>query len=483
MDRNDAKILVIDDNRIVLETISHLLEHRGLAHVATPSPAEGLALVRQGDFDLVITDMRMPEMTGLELLQLVKLYRPATEIIMITGFGSINSAVHAMSLGAYHYLTKPFNHEELLLIIRRALARKQMAHDYEYLKKQIEERASFANIIGDTPVMREIFALIRKVAPTTAPVLIMGESGTGKELIARALHGHSKRRNKKFLAINTTSLPETLLESELFGYKRGAFTGADRDKTGLLEEVRGGTFFLDEIGSMSGPFQGKLLRAVQESEIIPLGSNTPVEIDVRFISASNRKVKTLVDTGAFREDLYYRLNVIEITLPPLRERVDDIVLLARHFLERACKDQGLPRRRLSTEAVKLLLDHDWPGNVRELENAIHRAVIVSEGPVIAAGDVILGDAYAPRFHSRDLLALPYDEAKNRVHAEFQRAYIGRLLKQCKGNISRAARTGGLTRQALYKMMKRAHIAANGDALAGDGAPAERDTPSDTHAHV
>ena len=454
-DGGGPKILVIDDNEVVLETISRLLDARGLAHAATRSPADGLALVQGGDFDLVIADMRMPEMTGLELLQFVKLYRPGIEIILITGFGSINSAVRAMSLGAYHYLTKPFNPEELVLIIRRALAEKQMTREYEELRKQVEARASFDNMVGDTPAMQQVFAMVRKVAPSTAPVLIMGESGTGKELIAHAVHQHSKRRNKKFLPISTTSLPETLLESELFGYRRGAFTGADRDKTGLLEEARGGTLFLDEIGSMSPSFQGKLLRAVQESEVLPLGSNTPVPIDVRFISASNSNVKGLVDAGAFREDLYYRLNVIEITLPPLRERVDDLVPLATHFLAQACREHGTAAKRLSGDAIKLLLAHDWPGNVRELENVIRRAVIVSDGAVITAGDVIPAEPRVlARFHTESVLVLPYEEAKGRVHDEFQRAYLARLFKQSRGNISRAARTSGLTRQALYKMMKR-----------------------------
>ncbi|MBN1918565.1 MAG: sigma-54-dependent Fis family transcriptional regulator [Verrucomicrobia bacterium] len=448
------KILVIDDNPAVLETISGLLDHHALPHATTRSPAEGLNLVQDGGFDLVIADMRMPEMTGLELLQLVKLHRPETEMILITGFGSIDSAVRAMSLGAYHYLTKPFNHEELVLIIRRALAEKQLTREYEHLRKQVEERASFANMVGNTPAMQQVFAMVRKVAPTMAPVLIMGESGTGKELIARAIHQHSKRRAKTFLPINTTSLPETLLESELFGYRRGAFTGADRDKTGLLEEARGGTLFLDEIGSMSASFQGKLLRAVQESEVLPLGSNTPVPIDVRFISASNRNVKTLVDADVFREDLYYRLNVIEITLPPLRERVDDIVPLANHFLARACIEHGVGPKRLNAEAIKLLLAHGWPGNARELENAIRRAVIVSNSAVIGVGDILLGEPGLPRFHSEGVLALQYEEAKGRVQDEFQRAYLTRLFKQSRGNISRAARTSGLTRQALYKMMKR-----------------------------
>jgi len=454
MAQDDAKILVVDDNQIVLETISQLLEQRAVPYAATTSAAEGLARIREGDFDLVIADMRMPEMTGLELLQLAKLYKPDLEMILITGFGSIDSAVRAMSLGAYHYLTKPFNHDELVLIIQRALAEKRMARDYADLRKQVEEQAAFANIVGDTPAMRAVFAMVRKVAPTTAPVLIMGESGTGKELIARAIHQHSKRSRRTFLPISTTSLPETLLESELFGYKRGAFTGADHDKTGLLEEARGGTLFLDEIGSMSNPFQGKLLRAVQESEILPVGSNTPVKIDVRFISASNRNVKALVETDAFREDLYYRLNVIEISLPPLRERTDDVVPLAHHFLERACAEQRLGRKRLSRDAIALLLSHDWPGNVRELENAIRRAVIVGDESVITASDIILGQPATPRFHSQGVLALPYDEAKDHVQRSFQEAYVRRLLEQSKGNISRAARTSGLTRQALYKMMKR-----------------------------
>jgi DNA-binding NtrC family response regulator len=454
MEQDSAKILVIDDNEVVLETISGLLGQHGLAHVATPSPGEGLRMVREGDFDLVIADMRMPEMTGLELLQLVKLYKPDIEMILITGFGSINSAVRAMSLGAYHYLTKPFNHEELLVIIRRAVAKRQMARDYADLRKQIEQQASFAHIIGDTPSMRDVFALVRKVAPTTAPVLIMGESGTGKELIARAIHQHSRRARNKFLPINTSSLPETLLESELFGYKRGSFTGAERDKTGLLEEVRGGTLFLDEIGSMSKSFQGKLLRAVQESEILPIGSSTPVPIDARFISASNKNIKDLVEAGTFREDLYYRLNVIEMTLPPLRERVDDIVPLARHFLDQACTQQALGRKRLSREAIALLVSHDWPGNVRELENAIRRAVIVSDGSLISPDDIILSESVSPRFYTEAVLALPYEEAKHRVHGAFQEAYVQRLLAQTKGNVSRAARTSGLTRQALYKMLKR-----------------------------
>ncbi len=458
MPENGSRILVIDDNQILLETISTLLGTEGFDHDITTSPVEGLRLVKEKDYDLVISDMRMPEMTGLELLKMVKLYRPKIEVILITGFGSINSAVRAMKLGAYHYLTKPFNHEELIIIVKRALHTRELEKRYEYLKQQFEEKYSFDNIIGNCAEMKKIFGLIKKVAPTTAPILIQGESGTGKELIARAIHQNSKRKNEKFLAINTTSLPETLLESELFGYKKGAFTGADRDKIGLLEDTRGGTLFLDEVGSMSKHFQGKLLRAIQESEIIPVGSSKPVSIDVRFISASNKNLKELVGAGLFREDLYYRLNVIEIFIPPLRERMDDILLLADYFLHRFCEEHNMSMKSFSKEAMKHIFSHDWPGNVRELENVIRRAVIVSDGKLISPNDIIIKKLDKGKIPgAKDLYSMKYEEAKQTIYDSFQQQYFSRVLQECKGNISKAAQYSGLTRQALYKIMKRHNI--------------------------
>ena len=451
----ESSILVIDDNQVLLDTISLLLEREGLAHETTTSPGQGLEWIKERDFDLVVSDLRMPEMTGMELIKLIKLYRPSTEVIFITGFGSIGSAVKAMSLGAYHYFTKPFNHEELILIIRRALAKRAMLLDYKYLKEQVEKRYSFANIIGRNEEMQKIYSLITKVAPSNAPVLIQGESGTGKELIAHAIHQGSTRRSKRFMAINASSLPETLLESELFGYKKGAFTGANTDKMGLLEAAEGGTVFLDEIASMSKHFQGKLLRVIQGNEITPVGDSKPVPIDVRFISASNRNLKELIAEDVFREDLYYRLNVIEINIPPLRDRMDDLMLLADHFLHKFCAEQEIPPKMLTKEVLKMLFSHDWPGNVRELENVIRRAVIISENKMITSKDMILRKLYRDRPANREkFLLMKYDEAKKAVQEAFQKEFVTNLLSSCDGRISKAAVKSGLSRQALYKLIKK-----------------------------
>jgi DNA-binding NtrC family response regulator len=455
------QILIIDDNQYLLDTISHILKREGFSHDTTTSPGQGLEWIEERDYDLVISDMRMPEMTGLELIKMVKVRRPETEVIFITGFGSIDSSVRAMSLGAYHYLTKPFNHDELILIIKRALAKRALARDYELLKQEIEKRYSFNSIVGQNEQMQRIYELIKKVGPSNAPILIQGESGTGKELIARAIHQRSKRHNKRFLAINTSSLPETLLESELFGYKKGAFTGATQDRTGLLATTEGGSVFLDEVSSMSKAFQGKLLRVIQESEIIPVGGSKSVPIDVRFISASNRYLKELVLEGVFREDLFYRLNVIEISIPPLRERLDDIILLAEHFLRKFCEEQGVPPKKFSKNVLKILYSHDWPGNVRELENTVRRAVIMSDSKVLTSKDIIIRRLDRSQMNGMrstgNFMSMKYDEAKRKVSESFQREYVTNLLDSSRGNISRAAERAGITRQALYRLIKKHRI--------------------------
>ncbi len=452
------EILIIDDNQYLLDTISLILTKEGFAHETTISPAQGLEWIKERNYDLVISDMRMPEMTGLELIKMIKIFRPNTEVIFITGFGSIDSAVKAMSLGAYHYLTKPFNHNELILIIKRALAKRALTRDYEFLKEQIEKRYSFNNIIGQNEEMQKIYELIKKVGPSNAPIMIQGESGTGKELIARAIHQRSKRRNRRFLAINTSSLPETLLESELFGYKKGAFTGATQDKIGLLETTEAGSVFLDELSSMSRNLQSKLLRVIQENEIIPVGGSKPVAIDVRFISASNRNLKELVLGSEFREDLYYRLNVIEINIPPLRDRMDDLLLLAEHFLNRFCEEQEVPKKKFSKDALRLLFSHDWPGNVRELENIVRRAVIMSESKVLTSKDIIIRKLDRSRMNDMrspgNLMSMKYDKAKKEVNESFQKEYIRGLLDSCRGNITKAAEKAGLSRQALYKLIRK-----------------------------
>jgi DNA-binding NtrC family response regulator len=457
-----AQILVIDDNKILLESMSMLLEREGLSHDTTTSPALGIEWIQERDYDLVISDMRMPEMTGLELIKMIKVYRPETEVIFITGYGSISSAVKAMSLGAYHYFTKPFaNNDEFILVVRRALAKQDLSRNYQSLKQEMDRKYSFSNMVGQNEQMAKIHELIGKVAPSSAPILIQGESGTGKELVARAIHQRSRRVNKRFLAINTSSLPETLLESELFGYKKGSFTGAGQDKAGLLETSEGGTVFLDEISSMSRGFQGKLLRAVQENEIIPVGGSNPVPIDVRFISASNRNLKELVDEGEFREDLYYRLNVIEINIPPLRERTDDLMLLIEHFLRKFCEEQSVPLKKFSNEALKLLFSHDWPGNVRELENIIRRAVIMSDNKMLTTKDITIRRIDRNRLNDTKkqggLSALTYKDAKREINETFQRQYVENLIDDCKGNISKAAEKSGLSRQALYKLIDKYKI--------------------------
>ncbi len=323
------------------------------------------------------------------------------------------------------------------------------------LKEQLEKRYSFVHIIGRNESMQKIYSLITKVAPSNAPVLIQGESGTGKELIAHAIHQGSTRRSKRFMAINASSLPETLLESELFGYKKGAFTGANTDKMGLLEAAEGGTVFLDEISSMSKHFQGKLLRVIQGNEITPVGDSVPVAIDVRFISASNRNLKELIAEDVFREDLYYRLNVIEINIPPLRDRMDDLMLLADHFLHKFCAEQEIPPKMLTKEVLKMLFSHDWPGNVRELENVIRRAVIISENKMITSKDMILRKLYRDRPANREkFLLMKYDEAKKAVQEAFQKEFVTNLLSSCDGRISKAAVKSGLSRQALYKLIKK-----------------------------
>mgnify|MGYP005838458147 CR=1 FL=1 len=453
------RIIVIDDNQILLESISMLLDREELSHDVTTSPGQAIQWIQERDYDLVISDMRMPEMTGLELMKMIKVYKPETEVIFITGYGSITSAVKAMSLGAYHYFTKPFaNNEEFILVIKRALAKYDLSRRYQLLKQEMDRKYSFSNMVGQNEKIKKIYELIEKVAPSNAPVLIQGESGTGKELVARAIHERSRRHGKRFLAINTSSLPETLLESELFGYKKGAFTGATQDKAGLLETSEGGTVFLDEISSMSKSFQGKMLRAIQENEIIPIGGSNPVPINVRFISASNRNLKDMVFEGAFREDLYYRLNVIEITIPPLRERTDDLMLLIEHFLRKFCDEQGVPLKKFSNEALKLLFSYDYPGNIRELENIVRRAVIMSENRIISAKEIVLKkidkNTNNNAKNNSNILSLNYEAAKKEVQEIFQKQYIENLLKECKGNISKASRQSGLSRQSLYKLINK-----------------------------
>jgi DNA-binding NtrC family response regulator len=449
-----TSILLVDDEPQLLEGLELILQKEGARVTTASSGEEGLEKLGKGSFDVVVTDVKMPGMSGLELLEEASGQTPAPVVVVVTGYGTIEQAVEAMSKGAYHYLTKPFNAQEIILTLERALRERRLADENRQLREEITQRYSFGSILYRSEAMRRICRLIEKVAPTRASILIQGESGTGKELIARAIHQHSPRRSSRFVAINTAALPESLLEAELFGYRKGAFTGADQDKSGLFQEASDGTLFLDEVGSMPATFQSKLLRVLQEGEIVPVGDTKLVRVDVRVIAATNIDLKKAAEDGQFRDDLYWRLNVIEVVVPPLRDRIEDIPLLANHFTERFCTEQGMEVKIISPEAMKILMTYGWPGNVRELENVIQRAVLISEDRIIGTSDIVLQsgtDFYQDK--EGNLFDLPYHEAKARAQEIFQSRYVRLLLDRYNNNISLAARKSGITRAALYKILK------------------------------
>ncbi|HHT9118954.1 MAG TPA: sigma-54-dependent transcriptional regulator [Candidatus Hypogeohydataceae bacterium YC41] len=449
---NKANILIVDDEPDMVKGLALVLKELG--EIRTSSTAEeAIEYVHRYPVDVLVTDIRMPGIGGISLLEKVRDLRPRIEVIILTAYGSIESAIEAMKKGAYHYVTKPFNNDELLLMVQRALQDKRFHEELEYLRKKVNRTGVFENIIGRDWKMQDIFETIKKVAPSKVPILIQGESGTGKELIARAIHQLSPRAKNRFLGINAAALPENLLEAELFGYKKGAFTGADYDKKGLLIQANQGTLFLDEIGSMSLAFQSKLLRVIQEMEVIPVGATEPVKIDVRFISATNSDMEKAVKEGTFREDLYYRLNVVRINVPPLRERKEDIPTLATHFLDKW--KEGEDRRNLTPGTLRRLMEYDWPGNVRELENVIQRAMLVAENKDIQPSDILLRQEQLPWLvDAEGCSSVSYDKAKEEVFRRFQREYFTNLLKKCHGNISLAAEKSGITRTALHRIIKK-----------------------------
>lgn len=381
------KILIVDDERSMRDVLSIMLKRSGYGVAAVANGEEAIAQIGKEIFDLVITDLKMPKVSGLDVLKAVKESSPDTVVLMVTAYASTDSAVEAMKQGAYDYLTKPFQVDELQLIVRNALEKRRLSTENVLLKREIASRSSFAEIIGQSEVMQKVFDVIRKVADTRSNVLICGESGTGKELIARAIHFNSSRSRMPFVTVNCSALPEPLLESELFGHMKGSFTGAVSNKAGLFEVANGGSVFLDEIGETSLSIQVKLLRVIQEREFRRVGGTSDVKVDVRIIAATNKDLSKAVADGAFREDLYYRLDVIPIHLPPLRMRTGDIPLLAQHFLEKFSREAGKSMRSLSPEAMRLLLAHEWRGNVRELENVIERVVAFAGGAVIAEDDI------------------------------------------------------------------------------------------------
>ena len=381
------KILVVDDEQSLREVLSIMLKRAGYAVISAADGEEAIECLNKEIFDLVITDLRMPKIDGMEVLKAVKSASPETVVLVITAFATADSAVEAMKQGAYDYLTKPFQVDEVQLIIRNALEKRRLTTENILLKREMASQSSFAQLVGQSDAMQKVFDVVRKVADSKSNVLICGESGTGKELVARAIHYNSARSPMPFVAVNCSAVPETLLESELFGHMKGSFTGAISNKAGLFEVANGGTIFLDEIGDTTPTIQVKLLRVIQEREFRRVGGTQDVKVDVRIVAATNKDLEKAVADGSFREDLYYRLDVIPIRLPPLRLRSGDIPLLVNHFLERFSKESGKPAPTLSAEAVHVLLCHEWRGNVRELENLIERVVAFSTGGTVTDSDV------------------------------------------------------------------------------------------------
>jgi two-component system response regulator PilR (NtrC family) len=439
-----TQLLIVDDEASLLEFLALLFQEEGLRVTTADCATRARELLHQDSFDLVLCDITMPDGSGLDLLEEIKEEcGERTAVIMMTAYTSTAAAVEAMKRGAYDYVSKPFDVEELKVLVKKALDRIELYDENAYLRRELEGRYTFSSIIGKSRRMRDIFALIEKVAKTPSTVLIHGESGTGKELIARAIHYNSPRADRRFLSINCGALPENLLESELFGHERGAFTGAVRDKNGLFQEAGGGTLFLDEIGEMSPAMQVKLLRALQERVVRKVGSTVEEQVDARIIAATNRHLKEAIAVGTFREDLFYRINVIPIELPPLRQRREDIPLLVDHFSRKYCAETGLAPKRFSIEAMKALEAHDWPGNVRELENAVERIIALCSSDVVTTKELPL----TLRSHNRatDSIVLPEEGLDLEEFLDGVRGQLmSEALDRCDGVQTQAAELLGMS---------------------------------------
>jgi DNA-binding NtrC family response regulator len=455
-------ILIVDDEQDLLDLLRRSLEPDLNCRVATAaSGEEALKRLAGEPFDLVLADIKMPGMDGLELLEIIKRRTPEQTVMMMTAFGQIDTAVNAMKSGAYDFITKPFEHETLVLRLEKALERSALLRENQRLQQACSPLSAFQRLVGKSAVMQRLYDTIQMAAKTDLTVLITGESGTGKDLTARAVHALSARNRGPFVAVNCPTVPENILESELFGYRKGAFTHATENRSGLFQEARGGTIFLDEIGDISPTIQTKLLRVLQEKEIKPLGDTRSVVVDVRIVASTNQDLQVKIRTGQFREDFFYRLNVLPIRLPALREHREDIPLIANHLLEKHCALMGRPLQRLSAELMRAFMSLDWGGNVRELENLIMRGISFSGGDEIRIEDVGLApSAAALRPVAAETGSLGYKEAKQQHLQHFNRDYLGRLLSECHGNVSQAARRCGLERQALQQIMRRYAIRAD-----------------------
>ena len=446
-------ILIIDDEPLMRISISDALKVEGYNVMSAETGGEGLKSIKNNSYDVVITDLRLPEVDGVQILKSCKQISPRTKVLMITAYGSVDTAVEAMKIGAYDYITKPFSMDEFILTVKRLIALRDLEDENIYLKEKIEERYEFSGIIGKSDKMKDIFEKIEIIAPTDTTVLITGESGTGKELVANAIHYNSPRKNEAFIKVSCAALPETLLEAELFGHERGAFTGALKQKKGRFELAHKGTLFLDEIGEINQTVQVKLLRVLQGREFERLGGTSTINVDVRIIGATQRDLKKEVQKGSFREDLYYRLNVVPVHLPALRDRKEDILLLMEHFLNMYSKHMNKPMRGISIEAREFILKYDYPGNIRELENAVKRALTLSRDKEIQPWDLPEDMCTICREGSKVGERLSYSEPLPTAMSLFEKQYVSKVLDETKGNKTLASKLLGISRKTLWEKCK------------------------------
>ncbi|MBS3732175.1 MAG: sigma-54-dependent Fis family transcriptional regulator [Desulfobacterales bacterium] len=455
----EAKLLIVDDELSMREFLEIMLSKEGYRAESAESGKQANAMLERETYDLALCDIRLGDISGLEVLRKAKQVNPDTVVIMISAYATAENAVEAMNEGAYDYLPKPFNNDELKQTIAKALELKTLSDEKKRIDDELLESLHFGLLVGNSPRMKHIYAIIEQIAPTKTSVMITGESGTGKELIAKAIHNQSDRHDKPFVVINCGSIPETLMESEFFGYKKGAFTGANQDKKGLFEVADKGTVFMDEVGELSAQMQVKLLRVVQERSFKPVGGNDDISVDIRIIAATNKQLEDEVIAGRFREDLYYRLNVVEIKVPPLRERKADLRALAQHFLEKYSRQAGKEITKISSYAVDLLQKYDFPGNIRELENLIERSVALS------TTNILLPDNLSLSIHKRrwiegienrrfDLDDVANGVALDNILAEIERAYLEKALSCANGNKNKAAELLGISfRSFRYRCSK------------------------------
>ena len=462
------RILVVDDEMIVCESCKRILEEEGYEVETALSGKEAFEKMKANPFDIVITDLKMPGIDGMEVLRTFRKEYPDSIIIMITGFSTVETAVEAMKLGAFDYIPKPFTPDEVTIVVKKAIEKKSLMLENIYLRQELQEKYGFHNIVGKSKKMQEIYRVIAKVATTDSTVLIYGQSGTGKELIARAIHFNSPRREKQFVPVDCAVLSENLLESELFGHVRGSFTGAVTTKPGLFEVADGGTVFLDEVGNISLSIQAKLLRVLQEREFTPVGGTKAKKVDIRLIAATNKDLEKMIKEETFREDLYYRLNIVPVYLPALRERQEDIPLLAVHFLKKYAEEMGKTIKGFTPETMEKLMRYPWPGNVRELENVIERTVVMIDDEMVRVEHLIL-----PGQQEKEILEnqipMTSDELKEikkqvreKAVEEIERSFVLNALERHQWNVTRAAGEVGMLRPNFQALMRKYNLRARGE---------------------